>query len=69
LYIDNAAGGGETTAFDGALNQPATYGTIITANITCGRQYTLRITAFNVAGESDGTSAQIKVGDPPSPPL
>ena len=69
LYIDNAAGGEETLAFDGSLGQPATYSWTLTNSLSCGAMYTLRVTAFNVAGESDGTAGQIKVGDPPSAPL
>ena len=69
LYIDNAAGGEEVMAFDGSIGQSATYSWTLSNSIACGATYTLRVTAVNIAGESDGTVGQIKVGDPPSAPL
>ena len=69
LYIDNAAGGGETLAFDGTLGQPATYRAVLTSGLVCGATYSLRVTAVNVAGESESAVGQISVGDAPSPPL
>lgn len=69
LYIDDAAGGPDITVFDGSKDQPATYSFALTDSLVCGAMYTLKVTAFNVAGESDGTSKQIKVGSVPSAPL
>lgn len=69
LYIDNAAGGQDRVVFDGSKDQPATYSHVITTNITCGALYILKVTAVNVAGESDPNIQQVKVGEPPSPPL
>jgi hypothetical protein len=42
---------------------------VIAHQIECGALYNLRVTAVNVAGESDATVGAIKVGEPPSPPL
>lgn len=69
LYIDNAAGGEDTVVFDGSKDRPATYSNIISSSITCGALYTLKVTAVNVAGESDPTIGQIEVGEPSSAPL
>lgn len=55
--------------FDGTNDRPATLGYVISSNIACGRQYKLKVTATNVAGESDGLVKSIKVGSPPSPPV
>jgi hypothetical protein len=55
-------------AYDGS-SLPDTYSAVLASGLTCGSQYTLRATALNVAGEGASATAQIKVGEPTSPPL
>ena len=69
LYIDNGVGGDFVVVFDGSSDQPATYSHVIEQDIECGALYNLMVTAINVAGESDGKSTNIEVGEPPSYPL
>jgi hypothetical protein len=69
LYMDNAAGGEEAIVYDGSQGQAATYGYGVSGGLRCGATYTLRVTAFNVAGESDARVQTVEVGEAPSPPL
>jgi hypothetical protein len=69
LYVDNGAGGQYEMVFDGSSDMPATFSFVVSQNILCGGRYSVKVTAVNVAGESDGTVKEITVGEPPSPPL
>lgn len=55
--------------FDGSKDMPATFSYVLSQQIICGSRYSVKVTAINVAGESDGTFKEITVGVPPSPPL
>jgi len=55
LYIDNGVGGEFIKVFDGSFDMPATFSFVVSDNIECGGLYNLKVTAVNVAGESDGT--------------
>jgi len=69
LYLDNGAGGQYQMVFDGSQDKPGTFSFMVSHSIVCGGRYSLMVTAVNVAGESDGKVNEIKVGEPPSPPL
>lgn len=70
VYLDNGLGGPFNLIFDGSAF-PSRFSFLAgetTELLTCGRLYQARVTALNVAGESDSDTVSVYLGNVPSNP-